>query len=153
MLCILFYFVDRPAAPGKAKVTMTLGRSVSLTWQEPEDDGGCKIGTYIVEYYRVSDKNSNEILLFLKFNFLILPFLIDFIIFEIIVLFQIGWDVWLKATTSRQTKATLSELIEGSEYKFRVKAENPYGVSEPSEESDVIFIPDLKRGYVCYSIK
>lgn len=65
---------------------------------------------------------------------------------------QIGWDVWLKATTSRQTKATLSELIEGSEYKFRVKAENPYGVSEPSEESDVIFIPDLKRGCVHFLI-
>lgn len=61
---------------------------------------------------------------------------------------QVGWDVWLKATTSRQTKATLSELIEGSEYKFRVKAENPYGMSEPSQESDVIFIPDLKRGYI-----
>ncbi|KZC12048.1 Titin [Dufourea novaeangliae] len=107
---------DRPAAPGKATVTMTLGRSVTLSWQEPEDDGGCKIGTYIVEYYRV------------------------------------GWDVWLKATTSRQTKATLSELIEESEYKFRVKAENPYGVSGPSEESDVIFIPDLKRGITTPSI-
>ncbi|XP_076647093.1 uncharacterized protein LOC143355830 [Halictus rubicundus] len=107
---------DRPAAPGKATITMTLGRSVTLSWNEPEDDGGCKIGTYIVEYYRV------------------------------------GWDVWLKATTSRQTKATLSELIEGSEYKFRVKAENPYGMSEPSEESDVIFIPDLKRGIVSPSM-
>lgn len=107
---------DRPAAPGKAMVTMTLGRTVSLSWKEPEDDGGCKIGTYIVEYYRI------------------------------------GWDVWLKATTSRQTKATLSELIEGSEYKFRVKAENPYGVSEPSEESDVIFIPDLKRGIMTPSL-
>lgn len=53
----------------------------------------------------------------------------------------------MKATTSRRTTATLTELIEGSEYKFRVKAENPYGVSEPSEESDVIFIPDLKRKY------
>lgn len=38
-------------------------------------------------------------------------------------------------------------MIEGSEYKFRVKAENPYGVSDPSEESDVIFIPDIKRRY------
>lgn len=102
---------DRPAAPGKATVKMTLGRSVTLSWDEPVDDGGCKIGTYIVEYYRI------------------------------------GWDVWLKATTSRQTTATLTELIEGSEYKFRVKAENPYGVSDPSVESDVIFIPDLKRGY------
>ncbi|CAD1476298.1 unnamed protein product, partial [Heterotrigona itama] len=107
---------DRPAAPGKATVTMTLGRSVTLSWEEPRDDGGCKIGTYIVEYYRI------------------------------------GWDVWLKATTSRQTKATLSELIEGSEYKFRVKAENPYGVSEPSEESDVIFIPDIKRGIMTPSL-
>ncbi|XP_072764145.1 uncharacterized protein [Anoplolepis gracilipes] len=107
---------DRPAAPGKVTVEMTLGRSVELSWKEPEDDGGCKIGTYIVEYYRI------------------------------------GWEVWLKATTSRRTSATLTELIEGSEYKFRVKAENPYGVSDPSEESDVIFIPDLKRRIVTPSL-
>lgn len=54
--------------------------------------------------------------------------------------------MWLKATTSRQTIAVLNDLIEGSEYRFRVKAENPYGVSDPSEESDPIFIPDLKKG-------
>ncbi|XP_012219362.1 muscle M-line assembly protein unc-89 [Linepithema humile] len=100
---------DRPAAPGKVTVAMSLGKSVTLSWKEPEDDGGCKIGTYIIEYYRI------------------------------------GWEVWLKATTSRCTTATLTELIEGSEYKFRVKAENPYGVSDPSEESDVIFIPGPKR--------
>lgn len=107
---------DRPAAPGKITVAMTLGRSVTLSWKEPEDDGGCKIGTYIVEYYRI------------------------------------GWEVWLKAVTSRRTTATLTELIEGSEYKFRVKAENPYGVSDPSEESDVIFIPDIKRRIVTSSL-
>ncbi|XP_012533814.1 uncharacterized protein LOC105835260 [Monomorium pharaonis] len=107
---------DRPAAPGKIAVAMTLGRSVTLSWKEPEDDGGCKIGTYIVEYYRI------------------------------------GWEVWLKATTSRRTTVTLTELIEGSEYKFRVKAENPYGVSDPSEESDVIFIPDTKRRVVTPSL-
>ncbi|XP_011347140.1 uncharacterized protein LOC105284950 [Ooceraea biroi] len=107
---------DRPAAPGKVSVAMTLGRSVTLSWKEPEDDGGCKIGTYIVEYYRI------------------------------------GWEVWLKATTSRRTSATLTELIEGSEYKFRVKAENPYGVSDPSEESDVVFIPDPKRRIVTPSL-
>ncbi|XP_066595485.1 muscle M-line assembly protein unc-89 isoform X2 [Prorops nasuta] len=106
----LVTITDRPAAPEKLVVDMSLGRSVSLSWQKPRDDGGCEIGTYIVEYYRI------------------------------------GWDVWLKGATSRYTKATLSELIEGSEYKFRVKAENPYGVSEPSEESDVIFVPDLRRG-------
>lgn len=33
---------------------MTLGRSVTLNWAPPDDDGGCKVGNYIVEYYRVS---------------------------------------------------------------------------------------------------
>ncbi|KAJ8687544.1 hypothetical protein QAD02_023338 [Eretmocerus hayati] len=101
---------DRPAAPKKTFVTGTLGKTVTLAWREPDDDGGCKIGSYIVEYYRI------------------------------------GWDVWLKAATCRQTSATLNDLIEGSEYRFRVKAENPYGLSDPGEESDVIFIPDPKRG-------
>lgn len=100
----------RPNPPGKVIIKMSLGKSVTLSWAPPEDDGGCKIGNYIVEYFRV------------------------------------GWGVWLKATTCRQLATTLNDLIEGSQYKFRVKAENPYGVSDPSEESDAIFIPDPKRG-------
>lgn len=61
-------------------------------------------------------------------------------------LFQTNWDVWLKAMTSRQLQVMLDDLIEGSQYKFRVKAENPYGISDPSTETDIIFIPDPKRG-------
>lgn len=100
----------RPTQPGKVAIKILLGKTVTLSWAPPEDDGGCKIGNYIVEYFRV------------------------------------GWGVWLKAATCRQLAVTLNDMIEGSEYKFRVKAENPYGVSEPSEESDVLFIPDPKRG-------
>jgi hypothetical protein len=59
---------------------------------------------------------------------------------------QLGWNVWLKAATCRNLTTTLTDLIEGSEYKFRVKAENPYGVSDPSIESEAVFIPDPKRG-------
>lgn len=99
-----------PTPPGKVAIKILLGTTVTLSWAPPEDDGGCKIGNYIVEYFRV------------------------------------GWNVWLKAATCRQLAVTLNDLIEGSEYKFRVKAENPYGVSDPSEESDVLFIPDAKRG-------
>ncbi|XP_018574015.1 uncharacterized protein LOC108913039 [Anoplophora glabripennis] len=101
---------DKPSPPSRARVVMALGRSVTLSWGSPEDDGGCKIGNYIVEYYRL------------------------------------GWNVWLKAATSRQLTTMLGDLIEGSEYKFRIKAESPYGVSDPSEESEVVFIPDPKRG-------
>ncbi|XP_058830119.1 titin [Topomyia yanbarensis] len=100
----------RPEPPGKINISVGLGKTITLHWSAPEDDGGCKIGNYIVEYYRV------------------------------------GWDVWLKANTCRQLSTTLSGLFEGSQYRFRVKAENPYGVSDPSEESDTLFIPDPKRG-------
>lgn len=100
----------RPDPPGKVRLNMSFGKSATLSWTAPIDDGGCKIGNYIVEYFRV------------------------------------GWNVWLKASTTRSLCTTLNDLIEGSEYKFRVKAENPYGLSDPSEESDVLFIPDPKRG-------
>uniref|UniRef100_A0A182WJ22 Titin n=1 Tax=Anopheles minimus TaxID=112268 RepID=A0A182WJ22_9DIPT len=100
----------RPEPPGRVTVAISYGKTATLSWSAPDDDGGCKIGNYIVEYYRV------------------------------------GWDVWLKAATCRQLTATLSDLIEGSQYRFRVKAENPYGLSDPSEESDVLFVPDPRRG-------
>ncbi|XP_049542856.1 titin homolog [Anopheles darlingi] len=100
----------RPEPPRKVSIAISYGKTVTLSWSTPEDDGGCKIGNYIVEYYRV------------------------------------GWDVWLKAATCRQLTTTLSDLIEGSQYRFRVKAENPYGLSDPSEESELLFVPDPKRG-------
>ncbi|XP_058053259.1 titin isoform X2 [Anopheles bellator] len=100
----------RPQPPGRVTIALSYGKTVTLSWSAPDDDGGCKIGAYIVEYYRV------------------------------------GWDVWLKAATCRQLTTTLSDLIEGSQYRFRVKAENPYGVSEPSDESDLLFVADPRRG-------
>lgn len=102
----------KPRPPRNVRITMSLGKSVTLMWDEPDDDGGCKIGNYIVEYFRI------------------------------------GWDVWLKASSTRQLTATLNDLIEGSEYKFRVKAESPYGMSEPSDDSRTLFIPDRKRGII-----
>ncbi|XP_059475063.1 titin isoform X2 [Neocloeon triangulifer] len=107
---VLVTVTDRPQPPGKPDIASHRGRTVRLEWRAPSDDGGCKIGNFIVDYYRI------------------------------------GWNVWLKAATCRQLGATLDDLIEGSEYKFRIKAENPYGISDPSEESDTVFIPDPKRG-------
>ncbi|KAG6461646.1 uncharacterized protein LOC115451087 [Manduca sexta] len=94
-----------PDPPRHVSVTRQVDKSVTLDWEPPEDDGGCRIGNYVVEYYRT------------------------------------GWNVWLKATTSRKTNVTLFDLIEGSEYKFRVKAESPYGMSAPSVESAPVRIP------------
>ena len=46
------------------------------------------------------------------------------------------WEVWLKAKTTKETQVTIDDLIPGSRYKFRIKSENSYGISEPGEESD-----------------
>ncbi|KAG7313021.1 hypothetical protein JYU34_000102 [Plutella xylostella] len=94
-----------PEPPRRVSVARQLDKSVTLAWQPPEDDGGCRVQNYVVEYYRA------------------------------------GWDVWLKATTSRKTSVTLFDLIEGSEYRFRVKAESPYGMSAPSEQSAAVRVP------------
>lgn len=95
----------KPDPPKGVKATLQGERSALVSWESPEDDGGCQISSYIVEYYRT------------------------------------GWNVWLKATAERKLCTTLIDLIEGSEYKFRVKAESPYGVSEPSMETNSINIP------------
>lgn len=106
----LITVISKPSPPGKVMITRVLNNSVSVSFSAPPDDGGCKIGNYIIEYNRV------------------------------------GWDVWLKATTTRTLTATLNDLILGSEYKFRAKCENPYGTSDPGEESHMVFIPDPSRG-------
>jgi len=54
----------------------------------------------------------------------------------IVEYFRDVWDVWLKAKTTKECEVSIEDLIPGSRYKFRIKAENAYGISEESEESD-----------------
>ena len=57
----------------------------------------------------------------------------------IVEYFRDTWNVWLKAKTLKSasaTQTTIDDLIPGSRYKFRIKADNDYGISEPSDESD-----------------
>ncbi|XP_023246905.1 uncharacterized protein LOC106637047 isoform X2 [Copidosoma floridanum] len=109
-ISFLVTIIDSPSPPRNVTVTRIFGRSVSLAWMEPDDDGGSSIGNYLVEYHRM------------------------------------GWDMWLKSMTCKYTTVMINDLIEGSEYEFRVKAENLYGLSDPSEKTQIVFIPDVKRG-------
>lgn len=102
---VLVTITAKPDPPRKLTASCNLDGTVTLTWLPPDDDGGCQVGYYTVEYFRT------------------------------------GWDMWLKATSSRKLSAVLNDLIETSEYKFRVKAESPYGLSEPSAESSLIYVP------------
>ena len=54
----------------------------------------------------------------------------------IVEYFRDVWDVWLKAKTTKECQANIEDLIPGSRYKFRIKVENAYGISEASDESD-----------------
>lgn len=106
-----------PNPPRRVSVTRQVDKSITLDWEPPDDDGGCRIGNYVVEYYRA------------------------------------GWNVWLKATTSRKTNVILFDLIEGSEYRFRVKAESPYGMSAPSVESATVRIPGRAVDLECLAVE
>ena len=42
-------------------------------------------------------------------------------------------------------KVTIDDLIPGSRYKFRIKSENCYGISDPGEESDAFDVAPGER--------
>ena len=41
--------IDKPSAPENLKVTDVTDRSVSLTWEEPQQDGGAHVFNYVIE--------------------------------------------------------------------------------------------------------
>ena len=45
---------DRPDPPSAPTITDVSGTALTLRWDPPRDDGGCRISNYIVEYFRVS---------------------------------------------------------------------------------------------------
>ncbi|CAI2354591.1 unnamed protein product [Caenorhabditis sp. 36 PRJEB53466] len=52
---------------------------------------------------------------------------------------------WTKAEVTKQAFITLFNLTPGESYTFRVRADNTFGLSEPSEESDPVFVKDVSR--------
>ena len=83
-----------------------LNDRVSLSWEEPEVDGGATITGYVIEKRDTSKNN------------------------------------WLLAGNCSQSdlRYTVKKLFEGSEYVFRVAAENKIGVGEFAQ---------IKDGVVC----
>lgn len=54
--------------------------------------------------------------------------------------FQESADEWSKAETTKQPFTTLFNLVPGETYRFRVRANNIFGSSEPSEESESVIL-------------
>ncbi|CAI4227244.1 unnamed protein product [Auanema sp. JU1783] len=53
--------------------------------------------------------------------------------------------IWAKAEVTKQPFISLFNLEVGETYRFRVRADNTFGQSEPSEESDPIYVKDVAR--------
>ena len=85
--------LDKPGQPGgPLKVEDVTADSVTISWNPPENDGGCTINNYIVEKRDTSTTN------------------------------------WMVVSPNlARTKIKASRLKTGSEYQFRITAENRYG--------------------------
>lgn len=50
------------------------------------------------------------------------------------------WQLWLRLKTSLECATRVTDLIPGSQYKFRVLAASMAGISDPSQESELVMI-------------
>lgn len=50
------------------------------------------------------------------------------------------WQLWLRLKTSLECGTRVTDLIPGSQYKFRVLAASMAGISDPSQESELVMI-------------
>lgn len=53
---------------------------------------------------------------------------------------------WTDLTTCRSTSYNVQDLLADREYKFRVRAANVYGISEPSHESELVKVGEKQEG-------
>lgn len=60
------------------------------------------------------------------------------------------WDsvdkLWKEVATCRSTSFNVRDLLSDREYKFRVRAINVYGTSEPSQESELTTVGEKPEG-------
>ena len=92
-----FEYLDKPSAPRDLQVVEQHKEHISISWEEPEQDGGSPITKYIVE--KADAKRG---------------------------VFTVIGETDASTFTFKATK-----LYEGSEYLFRVSAENSIGQGLP----------------------
>ncbi|CAM4765861.1 unnamed protein product [Rotaria magnacalcarata] len=115
--------LDKPGIPeGPLETTETTKDTVSLQWKPPKDNGGGNISGKILLYSLLLDICSNYI---------------GYILEKC----PENSDKWEKVPgIFTQPKGTIKDLETNKKYKFRVKAENIYGVGEPLETTSSIIV-------------
>ena len=103
------HYSDVPGPPQNIRVSDIFSTNCTLSWTEPEDDGGSPITQYLLEYKNLDKKE--------KWT----------------SLGQVSADV-------KSFKA--ENLVEKSKYRFRLRAVNKVGPSEPAELADTVIPRD-----------
>lgn len=96
-----------PEAPGQPRVTDTTKSSITLSWTRPMYDGGADILGYSVDYAEDQESIAHD----------------DS---------EIQWKQAAGKSDIRTTAYTVGGLLSGKKYRFRVKAHNAVGPSEPA---------------------
>lgn len=114
--------LDKPGKPeGPLEATETTTDSVSLQWKPPKDDGGGDI----------TGKTSESA--FSKMKYRCLGYIVEKC--------PENSDLWERVPgIFNQPKGTVKDLETNKKYKFRVKAENIYGISDPLETTAAITV-------------
>ena len=58
----------------------------------------------------------------------------------IIEYYRDQWQLWLRLKTTMDTAATVTDLIPGSKYKFRILSASLAGISDPSQPSEEVMV-------------
>ena len=140
--------IDKPSAPENLKVTDVTDRSVSLTWDEPHSDGGANVFGYVIE------KKEGSFSIVLYFSCLLLMKSTMQLVYMYIVLYGTymyavvlvsnsafinfsfslpGRRNYSQIDDTSGLEYTISNLLEGTSYGFRVAAQNAVGVGEFTE--------------------
>lgn len=115
--------LDRPDAPrGPLGISDVHKNGCTLDWKPPDDDGGAPIDRYTVEKQDMATgrwTTVNDTVFFYS---------------AIIIIVQCG--------DASGTQLKINDLTPGHEYKFRVKAVNRYGESDPLDAGEPIVAKD-----------
>uniref|UniRef100_A0A8C0VPS4 Titin n=1 Tax=Cyanistes caeruleus TaxID=156563 RepID=A0A8C0VPS4_CYACU len=158
---------ERPLPPGKITLLDVTRNSVSLSWEKPEHDGGSRILGYIVEMQskgsekwstcatvKVTEATITGLIQGEEYNFRVsaqnekgisdprqlgIPVVAkDLVIPPAFKLLFTTFSVLAVSATVARTTLKVTKLKTGSEYQFRIFAENRYGRSFALESAPVV---------------
>lgn len=133
---------EKPGPPVNVRVTDVWGFNAALEWEPPKDDGNCEVTGYTIQKADMKTKVD-------KFDRMIQMINVSFILLTYYIPLHQEWFTVYEH--NRRTNCTVSDLIMGNEYMFRVYSENLCGLSEEPRMSKNTAVVSKTGEAVCSS--